>query len=372
MFGEAVRRLAEDLDGKVSDAELGEPFLSAPYEVHSFDKSNFRHFDGIDSDRKLAFVDGGNDALVEAPNFTIQLLRAGLSIFDGKQRVMPNNTPRRIEFLCLITTALKDGDAWYETSLYPLVEGVKPYLPDPSHLAFKSTDPRITVGGTRPGIGRVASIVRKFTEWKFATEALKHELQAGDVLVMDGTLRTGFPNEQIYASEAYSNAVKKAVTYTGLSKSSRLLTTTGLSLLGAVRALADRASIKPPWYYYPIAESSSPENYASIMIVRLNHESRRIFRYDINAHQAKEMSREDRDEVLSKLSQNAGDLAFPGYPYGLVEPDYSARVRSDELESYRVGLYSEFARLGPTKFLMHIQSTDAHHVLNMLREDPFS
>src|SRR5207245_3561953 len=123
-----------------------------------------------------------------------------------------------------------EGEAYYETSLFPMVEEIRPYIPDSAHLKFKANDPRITVGGTRPGIGRVASIVRKFTEWRYATEAMKHELKQDDVLVMDGTLRTGFPNEQAYASEAYRVAFGKKVVYTGLSKSNRILTTSGRSL----------------------------------------------------------------------------------------------------------------------------------------------
>jgi len=371
LFGEIVRRLAEDLNGKISESQLGDPFLSSPYKVHPLQASNFRHVTENPSQRRLAFVDGGNDVLIEAPNFSVQLVRAALSVFNGKERLIPERTVQRIELLCLITTKLFEGEVYYETSLFPIVEEIRPYIPDPAHLRFKATDPRITVGGTRPGIGRVASIVRKFTEWKYATEAVKRELKQDDVLVMDGTLRTGFPNEQVYASEAYSVASKKKVVYTGLSKSSRLLTTSGLSLLGAVRALGERSSISAPWYYFPVAESTSPEHYASIMILRLNEESQRVFRYDLNADQAKDMSRAQIEEVFWKLSENACDLAFPGYPYGLIDADYNARVRSDELEAYRIGLYSEISRLGQSKFLHHMQSTDAHRVLNMLREAPY-
>ena len=371
MFGEIVRRLAEDLNGKISDFELGDPFLSGPYKVHPLRESNFRHVKENPSGRRLAFVDGGNDVLIEAPNFSVQLVRAALSVFDGKERVIPERTVQGIELVCTITTFFLNGEPYYETSLFPMAEDIRPYLPDPAHLKFKANDPRITVGGTRPGIGRVASIVRKFTEWKYASEAIKHELKQDDVLVMDGALRTGFPNEQVYASEAYSVASRKKVVYTGLSKSSRLLTTSGMSLLGAVRALAEKSSISAPWYYFPVAESSSPENYGSIMILRLNEESQRVFRYDLNADQAKDMSSSEIDEVFWKLSENACDLTFPGYPYGLVDADYNARVRSDELEAYRIGLYSEISRLGHSKFLRHMQSTDAHRVLNMLRESPF-
>src|SRR6266705_5648456 len=124
LFGEIVRRLAEDLNGKISDSELGDPFLSSPYKVYPLQESNFRHVKETPSQRRLAFVDGGNDVLIEAPNFSVQLVRAALTVFDGKERFIPQRTVQRIELLCLITTQFLEREAYYETSLFPMVEEI--------------------------------------------------------------------------------------------------------------------------------------------------------------------------------------------------------------------------------------------------------
>jgi hypothetical protein len=103
--------------------------------------------------------------------------------------------------------------------------------------------------------------------------------------------------------------------------------------------------------------------------VKLNDQSKRVFRYEIHTEQVKSLSSFDLNEILSELSLNASDLSFPGYPYGLIDADDNARVRFGELETYRILLLSEISKLGSAaKFVRHMESTDAHGVLNGLRE----
>jgi hypothetical protein len=214
----------------------------------------------------------------------------------------------------------------------------------------------------------VATVARRFAEWEFAKHVIMKELGRGDVLVMDGTLRTAFPNESKYARAAYTEAYAKGIIYTGLSKTSQMFTTTGLSLLGALRKMAIDNKIGPVWYYYPIAESISPEHEAAIFVVKLNDQSPRIFRYEIQGGQAKALTATEINEIFSQLSANSSSLEFPGYPYGLVDADDNARVRREEVDSYQVMLLSEISKLGvSSKFMRHMQSIDAHDVLEAMR-----
>jgi hypothetical protein len=159
----------------------------------------------------------------------------------------------------------------------------------------------------------------------------------------------------------------------GLSKSSRLFTTTGISLLGAIRSLATDHRLNPLWYYYPIADSLSPDHEAAIFVTKLSEGSERVFRCEIDAERIKSLSAKELNEIFWQLSVNCADFGFPGYPYGLVDADSNARVRHEELETYRVRLFSEISKLGASsRILNHIQSSDAHQVLNTLREVPFA
>ncbi len=369
MKGEVVRKLIEDLNMKVAEEDLGQPFLSSHnYRTFPFDKDFFKPVQAVNSNRKLAFVDGGNNEIIGAPNFSIQLNRVYFNVFQGRHRISDTNFPQRMEFFSATFATFKDDQIFFDSRIFPVRDIFKDYLPKAVDLSFNSTDRRLMIGNSRADIARVASIARRFAEWEFAKRVVENELDGGDILVMDGTLRTAFKNESKYAKAAYEAAKNSDVIYSGLSKTSRLLTTTGLSLLGAIRKMATEEGIGPVWYYYPIAESLSPEHEAAIFIVKLHEQSKRAFRYEIYAKQAEELKDGELNEVVNQLHVNSCDVSFPGYPYGLIDADGNARVRYEEIQMYKMMLLSEVSKLGSwPKFSRHIESEDAHDILNMLR-----
>ncbi len=370
MIGEVVKIVAQHLDHRVVERELGDPFLgSHNYRPYPLNANYFTPIRRVETDRRLAFIDGGNQELIGAPNFSVQLNRAYFNIFTRTKMTQPKSLPNKIEFLSITHADFRKDQVYYHTSTFPVDEGCAEFVPDSSDLSFNSTDRNIMVGNARADIGRVGSIARRFAEWQYARHIVETELHERDILIMDGTLHTAFENESNYARAVYAAAKQKGVVCTGLSKTSRIFTTTGLSLLGAVRKLALDNEIGPVWYYYPVADSLSPRHQAAIFLVKLNDQSKRVFRYEIHAEQVKSLSSDDLNEILSELSLNATDLSFPGYPYGLIDADDNARVRFGELETYRVLLLSEISKLGSAaKFVRHMESTDAHGVLNGLRE----
>jgi len=369
MIGDVVRKLIEDLNMTVDEEDLGQPFLSSHnYRAFPFDKDFFKPISVVSSNRKLAFVDGGNNEIVGAPNFSIQLNRVYFNVFQGRQRISDTNILQCIEFFSATFSTFRDDQIFFDTSTFPVLDIFKDRLPRPADLSFNSTDRRLMIGNSRADIARVASIARRFAEWEYAKHVVENELDEGDIVIMDGTLRTAFANESKYARAAYEVAKNRGVIYSGLSKTSRLFTTAGLSLLGAIRKMAIDVGIGPVWYYYPIAESLSPEHEAAIFIVKLHEQSKRTFRYEIHAEQAEELKQSEINEVLSQLSINSCDVSFPGYPYGLIDADNNARVRYEEIQMYKMMLLSEVSKLGSwSKFSRHIESEDAHDILNVLR-----
>ena len=282
--------------------------------------------------------------------------------------IQPRFLPNKIEFISITHAEFRNAKMYYHTSTFPVNEKCSKFVQDLSGTSFDSADKRIMVGNSRADVRHVGSITRRFAEWQCAKQILENELDQKDILVMDGTLWTGFPNESKHARAAYAAANEKGILCSGLSKTSRLLTTTGISLSGAVRRLASDNEVGPVWYYYPIADSLSTDHQATIFLLKLNEQSQRVFRYEIHSGQAKSLNPEELNQVFSELSINASDLSFPGYPYGLIDADDNARVRFEELETYRVLVLSEISKLGSAaKFIRHMQSIDAHDVLNSLR-----
>jgi len=367
MLVDVMRKLVDKLDVSVPEHEVGAPFFSnSSYKAFPISKENFRKIEMVESDRKLAFVDGGNQEILGAPNFSVQFNRVYFCTFAAQQRILNNNLPNRIEFLSLTCSTFRNEEIIYDTMLFPLDDKYLRLLPEESDLSFNSFDRTVTVGTQRADIERVASIARRFAEWKYAFHVIEKELSEGDVLVVDGTLQTAFTNEFKYARKVYDAGKSRGVIITGLSKTSHLFTTTGLSLLGAVRKVADDSNIGGTWYV-PIAEVKTSDHNAFIFVVKLNPLADHVFRFEVYREQFEQLGFDGINEILSQLVKNSEDISFPGYPYGLVDADRFARVSETEAASYQAVLLSEISKKGKwPKFSRHIRSLDAHDILNML------
>jgi hypothetical protein len=368
MIVEAIRKLVNKLDGNIKEQDVGNPFFSDPaYKTFLLSKENFKPIRPVENKRRFMFVDGGNLEILGAPNFSIQFNRVYFNIFEAQHRVLWNSIPSRIEFLSATHSRFYKGEIFYDTSIFPLEDEHKVLLPKEADLSFNSFDRTVTIGTQRADIERVASIARKFAEWKYAFHVVQKEMKEDNVLVMDGTLQTGFTNELKYASKVYSAAKSKGVIVTGLSKTSHLFTTTGLSLLGAVNKLADDCRIPFDSWYIPVAEVATTDHNAVIFVVKLHRMSKHVFRFEVLRDQFKQLGQDGMNEILGQLAKNSQDVSFPGYPYGLIDADRFARVSNDEVESYQAILLSEISKMGNwPKFLRHISATDAHNILNML------
>lgn len=345
------------------DGEIGEPHLKQSGVITlPLVKEGFHVIENRKSGRKLAFVDGGNQEIIGAPNFSVQLNRIYSMAWKGKAREIWK-VPR-VEFFSSTLSCFKNDDIQYETTVVPSVQDTEKYLPDAKHLSFSSMERSLMNGNQRADIGRVGSVARRFGEWRLALNSLD-ELSEGDVLVMDGTLQSNFKNEVEYVKTLSAKAKERGVILTGVSKTSTIFTTKGLSLLGAVNTLAQKVGLKSNWYF-PVAESSSVDHDVVITIAKLNPVSDWVFRVEIQREHYNKLGAQV-EEIFSLLCENSCDPTFPGYPYGLIDADRFARVSFDEISYYRSLIVSEISKLGKaSRFLPHIHSGDAHDILNLL------
>ncbi len=365
----ASREMIENLDRQIENRDLGNPFFSSKnYIPHPFSRNNFKGIKRKATDRTIAFLDGGNREILAAPNFSVQVNRVCFNLFKGGERIRPRSIPRRVEFLSATYSKFRDEEIHYHTMIFSLSDRFVPFLPVEGDLCFSSVDGSLTEGHMRADISRVASISRRFAEWSFSIQVMEEELEEGDVLVRDGTLQVPITNEPKYAKKAYRVAEQTKVIFTGFAKRSSLYTSSGLSLLGAVRKLAERHRIPySSWFYHPIVECRGPDHNAEMFLLKLNPDSERIFRYEIYKKQARQLNNQQLDEIFGGLAENATDIGFPGYPYGLMEADFHARIRSREMPRYRMTALSEISRQEKwDKFASHMEASDAHNVLNRM------
>jgi hypothetical protein len=359
----AARKLVEDLDFNINDDKLGEPyFRGASIRRFPLEKDGFRLIKDVKSNVKLAFIDGGNQEIIGGPNFSIQLNRLYADVWTGSAR-KGLTIPRR-EFFSSTFSVFRDGEIYFDTHLR-YEEGLEEILPRSEDLSFSSMDRSLMSGNRRAEVEHVASITRRFAEWKFAAAILEY-LDEGDIIVMDGLLDTSLKQEELYLGELARSAERRGVILTGLSKTSALFTTTGLSLIAAVDKLAQDYEIRGEWYY-PIAESNESRHQAVILAVKLNPRSERVYIYEISFKQYQSLSGLQRNVILSQLVRNSADITLPGYPYGLINADRLARVSMDEIEYYRGIIISLMGSAGKLKkFSRFVRARDTHSILNML------
>lgn len=367
-----IKNLVDKL-GKRLDAPIGNPlFRSSDCEAYKLDKNNFNPIRMGIADRKMAFVDGGNQEIIHAPNFSLQVNRVYFNLFKGKERVAPiSDVPIKMEFLSLTTSYFNEdeGDLSYETSIFPSFDEFNDYLPSEKDLSFTSGTRASFYGLNRYDMERVASIARRFAEWSLSKHIIENELVENDLIVRDGSLQISFANEDKYSEDAFDAAKKNKAIFTGLSKTSHLTTDSSFSLLGSIQRFAEESGVdEMAWCYSPVGRCSSKEYRALITAVKLNPNSKHVFRFEILKEQAQNIKKEGIIRVVEAIAENSVDLCFPGYPYGLIDADLQARVREDEMGIYETRILSEISKRPGMlqKVQSDMRAVDGHEILNYL------
>jgi len=346
---------------------LGDPlFLDPRYERKPLNPSFFHRFEvEEDEDRTMCFVDGGNIAIIDTPSVVIQLCRLYFCKYKGEVRVAPSSLPQRLDFF-VVSQAVNEGrKIMYKSTLHARDKSLRWLMPDEADLYFSSLDRSLMEGNQRARLSRASSAARVFAEWRLASAVIDRELAPGDILVRDGSLHTRIRGEYNYADEAYESANRRNVIFTGLSKTSTLFTDSGMALLAAISKLAKRSGFdESRWFYHPIVEINKFDHRADMYAVKLHPRSEYVFRFEILKDQALKLG-EERRKIFSCLAANSSDIAFPGYPYGLIEADRFARVSEEEREPLEIQVKSAISSQGFWSDLEPlIRTTDAHKRLN--------
>jgi len=368
MTYDPIKLLIEDLVTRIEQQGTGKTIFSSN-DSERFDliPENFHEIQITKGNRKMAFVDGGSGILLKAPNYAIQINRIYFSIFDGNKRVIPKKSRTRLEFFSYVFSTIKKTaskkEIFFNVNVWAVNETDKELLPKPKDLSFDSTDKRIAEGNQRPDLARVASIARRFAEWEMATEIVKNELSKGDILVIDGSLQEAFQKETKYTDELHGLCKSKGVILCGLSKTSRLYTDSGASLLGAIKQISHQ--VKFDRWFIKIGTQKKDDR-GLILVVKLHPNSEFVFRLEILRSQLEKMTKDELNSVLSTLASNSSDLSMIGYPYGLIDVDTYSRVKFNELSFYRDIILSHLSKEPNWRHVLgHTMALRGHEDLNL-------
>ena len=357
--------LSKRLFSRLENWPLGNPIFADPrYTSSRLTLSNFHLLKENSDLSRICFVDGGNSTLIDSPGLVVSLNRVGFCIYEGEKKLEPISLRPRVDFFTIASASYNRDEIEYYVEFVPLQETDREVLPDEADLVFNSFDRTLMEGRRRAYLSRVATVSRAFAEWKLASVIIEKELVSGDMLVRDGSLQTQITGESKYSNRAYDLALSKGVLFTGLAKTSTLFTDTGMPLFSSIAILANRNGLgEESWYYYPIVDIRAPDHRAYMFAVKLHSLSKHVFRFEVLSDQAEKM--EEYGGIISMLAQNANDLTFPGYPYGLIEADRIARVGEEEVEPLLVQLLSAMSGLDVWDELeAFVKAVDAHQVLD--------
>lgn len=338
IISRVIDSLKQNLEEKGSYVQFSDP----SYKPIKIDNANFKEIKDTKSDRKIAFIDGGNAELLKAPNFSLQLIRIYYTIYKENKRI----SSKKNEFYVLINSENKEDNIIYKTEFFGL---------DKQKLEFDSFDETIRQGKHRISISSIGNVIRRFMELETAKNII-NELENKDIIVIDGDLKASITGETNYLGELYKKAIEKNITLTALSKTSELFTETGNALI----PILNQISPSNEWYYYPLVEINNEAHKVDMHIVKLHKNSKYIFKFEVF-----NKNRYEINEILSILKNNSKDPVFLGYPYGLIEADKFARVSNNEKEHLKTTF---LAKLGKDneKIAQYLNTLNAHNVLDSI------
>ncbi len=307
----------------------GKCILIGSSHAAKLDRKNFYGIADKPAGKKIAFIDGGNAELMDAANFSLQMIRIYYTIYQNNKRIKSNKQ----EFYVLVAAKNKDGKIIYQIETFNTTMKIE--------HEFDSLDNTLTGGGHRAEPSKIAEAIRKFAELKVAAE-MTHELGEGDAIVRDGDLDCCITHEKEYLDMLKEKASKKGIMVCGMSKTTRIITDTGSSVVAALSAMAPEGE----WVYPALP---------NISFAKLHKGANHIFRLDVfdYAH---------LEKILPLLKENSRDPCFLGYPYGLIEADRFARITNKEKEEMKLVFMSK----GGNRFRSFVASMDAHDNLNKI------
>lgn len=347
MFQEILKDIITAAEFKEGDMlnPINKSYFSKPLSKDNFHAINLTGFSGLSTSSspsslfstspssKLCFIDGGSAEIIKAPNLSMFFIRTYANITLNNKTIKD----KKIEFYCIFKTKIKDEKIFYEVNFILNSDKANnneyaKYLPDKEDLELFSYDATIVSGENRAEISKLGDVVRRFAELKMAKLMAETELNADDIIILDGNLRATYTNEEKYLDALYGAASKNNIIITAFCKTSNLLTEKGNNIISVLNHVAELNSIKGCWFYHPIVEIKDEKHRAEMMFVKLNTLSEYIFRYEMYAQQFKLSPINVILSILTLLALNSVDYSFPGYPYGLIKADTMARVSNKEGE----------------------------------------
>ena len=291
-----LRAIGED----ISDSIL----LDDAYYKSNIENTYFSSIEPFDKGMITAWVDGGNNEIFSSPAYSYQLVKIGVSVWEGKNK--KKSITKEIAVYADAALQIHSDEE------HPLINRL--------NRGFKTNLGKITTPQ------QVIELFRRCFEIYSANEISKEV----EFVCLDGNLiaQTDIEEELIAENE---NLI-------AIAKSSTL-STKNRSLYAALSAKSDAEKLKT-WLASGTISASNDFHKAIVSFAKLHPKSPVIIRID-----TKENLKNAFAAHIASLSQ---DPVFLGYPYPLVKADQLARVSNEEMQYHRTKTLIHAKELGVT------------------------
>ena len=362
MFDEVIEKILGAIDEKEILTETYPKFSGEGYRAHKIDIKNFHKIEKTISNKKIAFIDGGNAEIIGSANFSLNIIRTCYVIYQNNRKI----AAKRLEVLAFVKAVSKNDEIYFKTTFFNLNNNLKF-----DEISFNSLDHTLMFGINRAEINNVVNAIRRFAELKLAKYVSDNNFC--DIIVLDGNLQCTLTNEKSYFDDLYNSCEKNNIILTALSKTNSLFTESGNLLSAILSGISSMDS----WFYYPIADIENSSHKAEMFFVKFHEKSKHVFRFEIfnmsanrkaiseHAQKSKifDIQKTKAEQAINKISSNCTDPIFIGYPYGLVEADRIARVSNNEKESLKTMLLVKLKNKSIEKYL---SAVNAHEILDKI------
>lgn len=280
---------------------------------------NYYSIERKSSQKRFAFIDGGNQNIYSDSNFSLDAIRVYYSIFKEEKKV----ECKRYDFICITRINVDNNEN--VRYVCELLNENNITLSN-QFLSFNPKDSTLKNGAFDAKTEDVARFVRRYLEIFIAKTVIEKSLDLYETIVLDGTLKQNIVNEKVLLDELKKAANSKKVLVCAVSKTTNVYTNSELQYN---EALIFKSNNIKRFVYYPCIISNDVSHDAEIYFAKLHEKSNLVLRIELFKDDAKDV---DITKFFSQVSFFAKDPIFLGYPYGLIDADKYARITNEETE----------------------------------------
>ena len=330
-YEESISRVLDRIEGRVS-GDIGADFAA-------FSKIGLGDIHPVIPGQSgiVSAIDGSNTIVAESGSFALAAIRAAHATFSGGERLSREITPLRI-------VTIGPGK---EIEDFPILMqecfGVFPEKP------LKNNDPE-----------RVSAILRSTLEYGIALQQV-HDLPAGSLLLLDGTLRVTDPNHEPVVREIIRTAKNRGVLLAAIAKRTNATWSGGRPLLPATAALARQAGATGLWWVKVNDDLLDSTSYfwgrqGDMYVASFHPKKNAPFKLELPQGTDEPVV----EKIMRAIAACSNDGRIPGYPYPLLDAHRTVVIDEPLAGQIRQDMMKGFSLRGMNKELFDALFGDLH------------